>query len=417
MSLLCVGCLELLRVGACVGQQTTTCQGTVSDMTSTSNGLTFACVSTRICAPLALRHSLTPGNLLHSGTMVKGVVPFFVALDGASASTHVLSRPYLPACRPLLKDALSPEKSLKADKKPDALKIPKKPKLVSKRTKDRAPSHPVPAAAPPAPPPVCLTSCLTRAKIAAEALQKARQEKLERMRRLALLQIGALPPSEVHNLTAADWMALERAGHDVAQLKAWAAAHAPDTGACQTGGAPEATAQTNVSLVELCKHQKEELKRLQVALAVQAAGSDRQALLDKINALESANIVLGRDNCRLVAEKDALLSKDICRNNDMLCEKVEWWMDLEKCRSEKSELAQTLDDCRSVLSDTRCDLEIEKIGRDKTRELLQQALFDATTAQEALGSFKERERAVRLSLMASMAVDAPDSPPFFDAAL
>ena len=39
-------------MGACVGQQTTTCQGTVSDMTSTSNGLTFACVSTRICAPL-----------------------------------------------------------------------------------------------------------------------------------------------------------------------------------------------------------------------------------------------------------------------------------------------------------------------------------------------------------------------------
>ena len=196
------------------------------------------------------------------------------------------------------------------------------------------------------------------------------------MRRLALLQIGALPPSEVHNLTAADWMALERAGHDVAQLlKAWAAAHAPpDTGACQTGGAPEATAQTNVSLVELCKHQKEELKRLQVALAVQAAGSDRQALLDKINALESANIVLGRDNCQLVAEKDALLSKDICRNNDMLCEKVESWMDLEKCRSEKSELAQTLDDCHTVLSDTRCDLEIERIGRDKTRKLLQQAL-------------------------------------------
>ncbi len=235
------------------------------------------------------------------------------------------------------------------------------------------------------------------------------------MRRLALLQIGALPPSEVHNLTAADWMALERAGHDVAQLKAWAAAHAPpDTGACQTGGAPEATAQTNVSLVELCKHQKEELKRLQVALAVQAAGSDRQALLDKINALESANIVLGRDNCQLVAEKDALLSKDICRNNNMLCEKVESWMDLEKCRSEKSELAQTLDDCHTVLSDTRCDLEIERIGRDKTRKLFQQALFDATTAQEALGSFKERERADRLSLMASMAVDAPDSPPFSD---
>ncbi len=184
------------------------------------------------------------------------------------------------------------------------------------------------------------------------------------MRRLALLQIGALPPSEVHNLTAADWMALERAGHDMAQLlKAWAAAHAPpDTGACQTGGAPEATAQTNVSLVvELCKHQKEELKRPQVALAVQAAGSDRQALLDKINALESANIVLGRDNCQLVAEKDALLSKDICRNNDMFCEKVEWYdvengklvQDLEKCRSEKSELAQTLDDCRTVLSETR----------------------------------------------------------------
>ncbi len=359
--------------------------------------------------------------LLHSGTMVKGVVPFSVALDGASASTHVLSRPYLPACRPLLKDAFSPEKSLKADKKPGALTIPKQLKLVIRRTKDRAPPlcpFTVPAAAPPAPPylPACrsLKDALSPEKsLKAETptytkkwVQKLNRQELRDlckklsvaqsgcnqdlrdrlmanfvyhtasagMRRLALLQIGALPPSEVHNLTAADWMALERAGHDVAQLKAWAAAHAPDTGACQTGGAPEATAQTNVSLVELCKHQKEELKRLQVALAVQAAGSDRQALLDKINALESANIVLGRDNCQLVAEKDALLSKDICRNNDMLCEKVESWMDLEKCRSEKSELAQTLDDCRSVLSDTRCDLEIERIGRDKTRKLLQQAL-------------------------------------------